>query len=165
MEIGVAAAKSAASTEISAEAVWFDETLTLNVKASDPVDRMRAQIQGMQGIPMKQRSLIFQDEVLEDTEPMNSYDIGHESTLFSADEPRYWRKPGTPELYELMRPEQKVGNIGCRLCWCWMGPDSEYSHWNSQKKHGRKLQHYTGPPCANNFKEVHTSAGDHDSAA
>ena len=174
-EIGVASAQSAAAIQIFVESIWFGKTITLNVQASDPVDRVKAQIQGMKGIPMTHQDLFFQDQFLEDAEPLNSHEIGDKSTLYLEVDTTYLKRSdsipliqattGTQKRYELLRPEQKVGNIGCRLCWTWMGPSSEQPHWNSQKTHGRKLRAYMGPPDANNFKEVKTSAADHDKAA
>ena len=66
-------------------------------------------------------------------------------------------KTNTEQCYEFMRKGEKVGNIGCRLCWCWMAPACEASHWNSKNKHGERLRNYTGPLDPNSFREVKMS--------
>ena len=154
--------------QISVESIWFDdpETLTLNVHMSDSVVTVKAHIHNVTGIAIKDQNLFFQDEKLMDTESLSRYGIGDGATLsmwlavtiqYRTWVPLIATKINTEACYEFMRKGEKVGNIGCRLCWCWMSPASEESHWNSKNKHGKRLRAYTGPPDPNNFREVKTA--------
>ena len=114
----------------------------------------------MTEIPVEDQVIYLEDEKLADTAPVEQY----ADTLLTMwlDASIRFRtyillivtKTNTPECYEFMRKGEKVGNIGCRLCWCWMSPACEESHWNSKHKHGKRLRNYTGPLDPNNFREV-----------
>ena len=153
----LAVSQRSARMQIVVESVWFEQGLiTLDVQASDTVAMVKAQIHGEEGIRMDQQELYFHDENLMDTEPRSRYNIGDGATLVVWVHVLIEAQTYTQECYELMRQGEKVGNVGCRLCWCWMSPASEESHWNSKNKHGKRLRAYTGPPDPNNFREVKT---------
>jgi hypothetical protein len=110
--------------------------------------------------------IYFEDQRLVDEESLGRYGISDGAGLtmwpavtvrFRTYIPLIATKINTEQCYEFMRKGEKVGNIGCRLCWCWMSPACEESHWNSKNKHGKRLRNYTGPPDPNNFREVKLS--------
>ena len=148
----LAVSQRSARVQIVVESVWFEQGLiTLDVQACDTVAMVKAQIHSEEGIRMDQHELYFHDENLMDTEPLSGYNTGDGATLVVWVHVLIEAQTYTQECYELMRKGEKVGNIGCRLCWCWMSPASEESHWNSKNKHGKRLRAYTGPLEPNNF--------------
>jgi len=57
------------------------KTLTFDVTPSDTVHDLKCQIKGWDGIPVKQRRLIFTGRDLEDGRTFLDYNIEKESTL------------------------------------------------------------------------------------
>ena len=139
---------------------YGDETLTLDMDMSDSIATVKAHIHNVTGTPSEDQAIYLEDEKLADTEPLEQYAGTLLSMWLDASIrlrtyiPLIFTKTNTEECYEFMRKGEKVGNIGCRLCWCWMSPACEESHWNSKHKHGKRLRNYTGPPDPNNFREV-----------
>ena len=162
--------RNSALSQIFVESIWFDDTMTLSLRMSDPVATVKAHIENATGFLKEEQELIFEtgipikQEKLVDTEPLSSYNIGEGATLsmwlaisrVHVSIPLIEAKTGTQACYELMRKYEQVGNVGCRLCWCWMSPSSEESHW-SGKKHGKLLQAYTGRRDPFNLKDVNMS--------
>ena len=155
--------------QIFVKSIWFNDhlTLMLDVDVSDSVATVKAHVHNVTGIMVEDQHIYLENEKLADTESLGHYGIGDGMLLTMwLDEiirPRTWMrvivtKTNTEQCYEFMRKGEKVGNIGCRLCWCWMAPACEASHWNSKNKHGKRLRNYTGPPDPNNFREVKMSA-------
>ena len=150
--------------QIAINSVWFDHDLILNVRASDTVYTVKAQIHNITGYAIQEQMLLLRDDVLQDTETLSAYGISDGELLDMLFDikiryviPLIETHINTEAHYEMARKYEKVGNIGCRLCWCWMSPASEESHWNSKNKHGKRLLRYTGPPDPNNFREVKLS--------
>ena len=164
--------RNSALIQIFAHCIWFEEDMTMSLRMSDPVAMVKAHIENATNIPPDAQELFFdtgipiKQEKLVDTEPLSSYNIGEGATLemwlaISRIEvvmpiPLIEAQTGTRECFELMRKYEQVGNVGCTLCWCWMSPSSEESHW-SGKKHGKRLQAYTGRRDPFDFKEVKMS--------
>jgi len=128
---------------------------------------VKAHIHNATGTMVEDQHIYLKNEKLADTESLGHYGIGDGMLLTmwldATIRPRTWTrviatKTNTEQHYEFMRQGEKVGNIGCRLCWCWMAPACEASHGNSTNKHGKRLRNYTGPPDPNNFREVKMSA-------
>ena len=140
-----------------------DETLTLDMDMSDCIATVKAHIHNVTEIPVEDHVTYLEDEKLADTAPAEQYAATlltmwlDASIRFRTYISMIATKTNTEECYELMRKGEKVGNIGCRLCWCWMSPACEESHWNSKHKHGKRLRNHTGPPDPNNFREVKLS--------
>jgi hypothetical protein len=150
---------SGGHTGIQIVVKYDEETLTLDMNMSDSIATVKAHIHNVTGIPVEDQGIYLEDEKLDDTTPVEQY-AGTLLTMW-LDASTWFRpymvivtKTNTPECYEFMRRGEKVGSIGCRLCWCWMSPACEESHWNSKHKHGKRLRNYTGPPDPNNFREV-----------
>ena len=140
--------------------------LMLDVDVSDSVATVKAHVHTVTGIMVEDQHIYMENEKLADTESLGHYGIGDGMLLTmwldEISRSRTWMrvivtKTNTEQCYECMRKGEKVGNIGCSLCWCWMAPACEASHWNSKNKHGKRLRNYTGPPDPNNFREVKLS--------
>lgn len=75
-----------AVTEINFNVI-FVKTLTgknipLDFKPSDTLEKVKAKIQGIEGIPTVQQRLIFRGKQLEDGRPMSHYNVDNLSTLY-----------------------------------------------------------------------------------
>ncbi|EDS40081.1 ubiquitin [Culex quinquefasciatus] len=75
-----------AVTEINLNVI-FVKTLTgksipLDLKPSDTLEKVKAKIQGIEGIPTVQQRLIFRGKQLEDGRPMSHYNVDNLSTLY-----------------------------------------------------------------------------------
>lgn len=58
-----------------------NETITLDVEASDSIEQVKAKIQDRTGIPPEDFFLIFGETVLEDSRTLSDYNIQKEATL------------------------------------------------------------------------------------